>query len=101
MEHTVRTEDNGQVTLDNYTRSKAIKAMCTECMNFHGNAKTDCTSPLCPLYPYRGRVLHMTEEQRQAASERGKASAPNWQQGPMGGQTDAREAPKTAVDGIA
>jgi len=57
MTHTVRTRDGATVALDGYTRSKAIKAMCSECMGWEAHPKRDCTSPLCPLYPYRGRTL--------------------------------------------
>jgi hypothetical protein len=56
MQHTVRTGDGKTRTLEPYFRSTAIKAYCTECLGFEGHAKDDCTSPLCPLYPYRGRL---------------------------------------------
>ena len=32
------------------TRAKAIKAFCNECMGFSGD---ECTSPTCPLFPYK------------------------------------------------
>jgi hypothetical protein len=54
-EHTIRAADGGTVTAK-LNRGKAIKAMCTECMGFEGNPR-DCTSKLCPLFPWRGRIL--------------------------------------------
>lgn len=50
--HTVRHKDGGTLTLDGYTRGMAIKLACTECMGFEAHPK-DCTSELCPLYPFR------------------------------------------------
>ncbi len=55
MKHTVRTKDGSITIIENYTRNEAIKAMCTECICWQGNPKKDCTSPLCPLYPYRAK----------------------------------------------
>lgn len=62
--HTIRTP-TGTTTVDNYTRDTAIKAFCEECMGWRGSTvKIDgvnttlkpkhCTSPLCPLFAYRG-----------------------------------------------
>lgn len=53
--HTIRTVDGGTVTVE-LNRSKAIKAMCSECMGWEENPR-DCTSTLCPLYPWRGKIL--------------------------------------------
>lgn len=52
VSHTVRTKTGGTVTL-NITRGKAIKMFCTECLGWETHPN-ECTSPLCPLYPYRG-----------------------------------------------
>lgn len=54
--HTVRAADGGTATLS-LCASQAIKLMCVECLGFEGNPKTDCQSPLCPLFPWRGRTL--------------------------------------------
>lgn len=54
--HTIRTADGGTVTVANYTRGKAIKLMCTECMGWSANPR-DCTDHKCPLYPFRGKSL--------------------------------------------
>ena len=51
--HTVRTGDGATVTLQKYTMRTAITAMCMECLGHEGDPRTDCTSPLCPLYPFR------------------------------------------------
>lgn len=53
---TVRHKDGGTVTIPNYTRSKAIKCMCSECMGFESDVK-GCTDKQCPLYPFRAATL--------------------------------------------
>jgi hypothetical protein len=50
--HTVRTEGEDDLTIENYTRGLAIKVFCTECMGWEENVKR-CTSPKCPLFPFR------------------------------------------------
>ena len=59
---------------------KAIRCFCIECMGGQVTYVKDCTSTNCPLYefrfgknPYNTRQL--TDEQRQAASERMKKVA--------------------------
>lgn len=55
--HTVRARSiNETVEIKNYTRGKAIKIFCTECLGW-GDHPNDCTSTLCPLFPFRGRTL--------------------------------------------
>ena len=56
VSHTIRTADEKTIALKPYTRGKAIKCFCMECLGFEGHPK-DCPAPLCPLYPYRGRTL--------------------------------------------
>lgn len=77
VKHTIRTSENGRVELEIHP-TLAIKLKCMDCMGYEGNPK-DCTSTLCPLYPFRGRTLRsmhgykpreLTEEQRALASER-------------------------------
>jgi hypothetical protein len=53
--HTVRTADRGSVQIAHYTLRKAVACMCTECMGFE-DSPVDCTSPMCPLYPYRRKT---------------------------------------------
>jgi hypothetical protein len=45
------------VTISPYPRGLAIKMCCTECLGFEADPRSECTSPLCPLYPYRGKTL--------------------------------------------
>ena len=54
--HRIRGICGELVEVGGYTRSKAIKAFCTECMGFSEHPR-ECTSPVCPLYPYRGKSL--------------------------------------------
>lgn len=58
MKHELRIngdEREGLITIENYTRGKAIRLMCTECMGYEENP-IDCTSNHCPLFPYRKRT---------------------------------------------
>ena len=52
--HLVRSKDEGTARIEKYTRGKAIKLFCTECMGFSSTSVDECNSPLCPLYPFRG-----------------------------------------------
>lgn len=55
--HTVRTSDmDGTVTFNNYYRSFAVKVFCTECLGW-SSPPSECTSKLCPLFPFRGKTL--------------------------------------------
>jgi hypothetical protein len=64
VSHTVRTRDGGVKTLK-YGRKLAIRLACTECLGWEDHPK-DCTSPLCPLFPFRGITLL---SQRRAANQ--------------------------------
>ena len=55
VRHTVRTRDGGQKTIK-CGRTLAIKLMCMECLGWEGDPQ-ECTSPLCPVYPFRGVTL--------------------------------------------
>ena len=55
--HSIRHKNGDLVQVGAYGRAKAIKAFCSECLGWEGNATTDCTAPNCPLYPYRGKLL--------------------------------------------
>lgn len=48
LQHTIRAKDGGvvEVTLN---RTRAIKAMCTECMGYSEANPKDCPAKLCPL----------------------------------------------------
>jgi len=54
--HTVRTADGGTKEVKNLTRTLAVKMLCTECLGFEGDPK-ECTSPMCPVWPFRRRTL--------------------------------------------
>ena len=53
VRHTVRSRDGGTRTFSHFTRAKAIKVHCTECMGWSEHPD-DCTSKKCGLFPYRG-----------------------------------------------
>lgn len=53
--HTVRSADQGTCCVK-LTYKLAVALFCTECLGFEADPKSDCTSPLCPLYPYRRRT---------------------------------------------
>lgn len=55
VQHTVRSSD-GRLASIRLTRKLAIAAFCTECTGFDSNP-ADCTSVLCPLYPFRAKTL--------------------------------------------
>lgn len=55
MKHAVRTNKSGFVDIENYTRGKAIRIHCTECMG-HEENPVNCTSKNCALYPYRKKT---------------------------------------------
>ena len=68
MKHTIRQKDYGVrgnrvVDVDNYTRGLAIKIFCSECLGHEDHPK-DCTAPMCPLYPFRGKSLKAWQEGR-------------------------------------
>lgn len=51
----IRSRDGDRIEVE-LTRSKAIKAMCTECCGFGEMHPKDCTDTLCPLYSFRGKI---------------------------------------------
>ena len=53
--HEIRGKDGGTVPVV-LTRSRAIKAFCTECLG-HETHPRACTDTLCPLYPFRGQIF--------------------------------------------
>ena len=61
--HTVRTRDFGTKTLK-YGRKQAIYLMCVECQGWE-NHPNDCTSPLCPLFPFRGSTMASQHSKKQ------------------------------------
>lgn len=61
--HTIRHADGGTITIENYSRTKAIRLMCSECMGFESDTK-GCTDFKCPLFPYRGEKTIMANRSR-------------------------------------
>lgn len=61
VRHRVRTSDGGTKEIK-LTRGLAIKLACTECLGWGENPK-ECTSPMCPLFPYRGRTMASMESE--------------------------------------
>jgi len=62
MKHTIKHKNYGVngdqqlVDVDHWTRGKAIKAFCTECLGYETHPK-ECTNVCCALYPFRGKTL--------------------------------------------
>lgn len=56
IKHKIRHRDGGEVEVD-LTRDLAIKMMCTECLGWGEDHPNNCTAPLCPLFPYRGKSM--------------------------------------------
>ncbi len=63
MKHTVHNNNDGTIEIDEYTRGKAIRIHCTECMGFETNP-SECTSVNCALYPYRKKNIHGIRKER-------------------------------------
>ncbi len=55
LTHTIKTPSGEPAEIQRYNRTRAIKAMCSECMGWQGNPKDECVDALCPLFPFRGR----------------------------------------------
>jgi hypothetical protein len=53
IKHTIRANGSGMTKEVHLTPIRAIRYLCIECMNFQTTEVEKCTSPLCPLYPYR------------------------------------------------
>jgi len=52
VKHQIRTED-GKLKTVKLTARQAILAHCRECMGFASYDVRGCTSPNCPLFPFR------------------------------------------------
>lgn len=72
IKHTIRSKDGDFEA--KLTPLTAIKYFCIECFGFERSQVEGCTSPKCPLYPFRlgdacsGKT--MTEENKQKAKMR-------------------------------
>lgn len=54
--HKINHRDGGFVEINHYTRSKAVKLYCTQCLGWESHPK-DCDIADCPLFPFRGKML--------------------------------------------
>lgn len=52
IKHQIRNSKGGTKTV-NLTPLSAIRAHCLECVCWSVDQVKNCTSPLCPLYPFR------------------------------------------------
>jgi len=52
VKHTIRNNKDGTKEVQ-LTPLSAIRAFCFECMGWNWYEVEKCTSPLCPLYPFR------------------------------------------------
>lgn len=81
MKHRIRTADGGTKEFDHYARARAIKNMCTECMGWDEHPR-DCSANLCPLFPFRGKVLStrvgQSEPEKGHESEPESVATVNW-----------------------
>ena len=57
VKHTIRSSNGGTVTV-RLTPLTAITKCCRECMGFVFAEVERCTSPLCPLFPFRNGEGH-------------------------------------------
>lgn len=78
--HTIHAQDGGLVEVKHYAPRRAIKVFCTECFSWEGDPAVSCTSPNCPLYPYRGRSMvawrsHSLRQAPESSGFRKKAEA--------------------------
>ena len=53
IRHTIRKDGNNNMKDVALSPMKAIRYMCVECMGFDYTEIDGCTSPNCPLFPYR------------------------------------------------
>lgn len=54
--HTIQAKDGGTVTFDDYKVKLAVRLKCVECFGWETHPE-NCTSPKCPLFPFRGNTL--------------------------------------------
>ncbi|MBN1102741.1 MAG: hypothetical protein JXL84_04915 [Deltaproteobacteria bacterium] len=53
VKHIVRKDGDGKTREVALTPLKSIRLNCIECMGFQPSLVRECSSPLCPLYPFR------------------------------------------------
>jgi hypothetical protein len=58
VKHVIRKNGSQETREVRLTPSKAIRLNCIECMGFQPRLVKECSSDLCPLYPFRlGRAF--------------------------------------------
>jgi len=50
--HEIRNKEGGTEVVK-LTRRTAIHRLCDECCGFYHSEVIKCSSPMCPVYPYR------------------------------------------------
>jgi len=58
IKHTFRKNGDCALQTCNLTPIKAIRFQCIECMGFQVLEVAECTSKLCPLFPFRMGRAH-------------------------------------------
>ena len=53
IKHKIRKNGNGDLIDVKLTSLRAIRKMCIECMGWSYSEIDGCSSPHCPLFPYR------------------------------------------------
>lgn len=57
-------DSHGKLVEVELTPRKAVRKFCLECMCFVTQAVVDCTSPNCPLFPFRTGNAHSVDPKR-------------------------------------
>ena len=55
IKHRIKANGKGKTKIVSLTARQAILENCKECMGFEAKEVLHCTSPLCPLFPFRTR----------------------------------------------
>ena len=73
IKHTIRTFDGTEDVM--LSPLRAIRRHCIECFSWTVSEIAKCSSPMCPLFPYRfghdpGNKKGFTDEQKEVMRER-------------------------------
>ena len=69
IEHRIRTPD-GEPRTVRLTPRSAIKKWCAECTGWTRGEVENCTSPICPLFPFRLGHAHSGKVGRQREAQK-------------------------------
>ena len=53
VNHTIRSDGDGNTKTVSLTARRAIRTFCKECVGFNPHEVRKCTDSLCPLFPFR------------------------------------------------